>query len=109
MDDEGPTVLPKIVILLPCRVSLLLLAQTPKQSSALPFASVLPGAALALGPAAAAEGEFQHAAARLPTALRLTASRWDAHAGWEAHHTYTCRKRVISANSSTRHFPASKL
>ena len=38
-----------------------LLAQTP----ALPLASVPPGA-LALGPAAAAEGEFQHAAPRLP-------------------------------------------
>ena len=39
-----------------------LLPQTP----ALPLASVPPGA-LALGPAAAAEGEFQHAAPRLPT------------------------------------------
>ena len=38
-----------------------LLPQTP----ALPLASVPPGA-LALGPAAAAEGEFQHAAPRLP-------------------------------------------
>ena len=35
-------------------------AETPKQKSSVP-----PGA-LALGPAAAAEGEFQHAAPRLP-------------------------------------------
>ena len=36
-----------------------------KSTPALPLASVPPGA-LALGPAAAAEGEFQHAAPRLP-------------------------------------------
>ena len=26
--------------------------------------------------------------------------RWVPHAGWGPHHTYTCRKRVISANSN---------
>ena len=25
---------------------------------------------------------------------------WVPHAGWGPHHTYTCRKRVISANSN---------